>query len=82
MLNAQQYGEMLDMIFKRQHCMLTKLYEQEQKIQKISEAIEEISKMFTACHAGFRQVRDACTCLREELSEAAGSMVVNQDYTD
>ena len=30
---------------------------------------------FEACAKGFRQVRDACECLREELSSAAGTMI-------
>ena len=32
---------------------------------------------FEACAKGFRQVRDACECLREELSSAAGTMISN-----
>ena len=30
---------------------------------------------FEACSKGFQQVREACECLREELSSAAGTMV-------
>ena len=30
---------------------------------------------FEACAKGFRQVREACECLREELSSAAGTMI-------
>ena len=36
---------------------------------------KQAEKMFKACHVAFVQVRDACHCLREELSEAAGTMV-------
>ena len=32
-------------------------------------------KQFEACSKGFQQVREACECLRNELSEAAGTMV-------
>jgi len=32
---------------------------------------------FEACAKGFRQVRDACECLRDELSSAAGTMISN-----
>lgn len=46
-----------------------------------SEAYKESAKMFDACAKGFRQVRDACECLREELSEAAGTLV-QQSYCD
>ena len=31
-------------------------------------------KQFEACSKGFQQVREACECLRNELSEAAGTM--------
>ena len=31
--------------------------------------------MFGACSKGFQQVREACECLREELSSAAGTMI-------
>ena len=30
---------------------------------------------FEACAKGFRQVREACECLRDELSSAAGTMI-------
>ena len=46
-----------------------------------SQAYQQSSKMFEACAKGFRQVRDACECLREELSEAAGTLV-QQSYLD
>ena len=46
-----------------------------------SEAYKQNAKMFEACAKGFRQVRDACECLREELSEAAGTLV-QQSYDD
>ena len=32
-------------------------------------------RQFEACSKGFQQVREACECLRNELSEAAGTMV-------
>ena len=32
---------------------------------------------FEVCAKGFRQVRDACELLREELSSAAGAMISN-----
>ena len=38
-------------------------------------------KMFKACHIAFVQVRDACHCLREELSEAAGT-IVSESWND
>lgn len=34
-------------------------------------------KQFEACAKGFRQTRDACECLRQELSDAAGTMIEN-----
>ena len=70
------HAKMLDMIFKRQHCMLTKMYENDEKIVKLQEILEKIHVMFAACHTGFHQVREACTQLREELAEATMSMVM------
>ena len=32
-------------------------------------------KQFEACSKGFQQIREACECLREELSSAAGTMI-------
>ena len=40
-----------------------------------TDQFKKSEKMFKACHIAFVQVRDACHCLREELSEAAGTMV-------
>ena len=46
-----------------------------------SDAYKQNIKMFDACAKGFRQVRDACECLREELSSVAGTMI-DQSFTD
>ena len=46
-----------------------------------SEAYKQNAKMFDACAKGFRQVRDACECLRDELSTAAGTLI-QQSYDD
>ena len=52
------------------------------KVEKIEEALvdtvavhSKTCDMFEACAKGFRQVRDACHCLREELGEAKGTIV-------
>ena len=52
------------------------IYEIEEKTEKNRNVFKETEDMFKACHMGFLQVKEACTCLREELSEAAGTMVV------
>ena len=65
----------LDEMFKKQQCILTKLYELEVITKKNAELFNQSENMFKACHIGFKQVRDACHCLREELSEATGTMV-------
>ena len=57
--------------------IMDKLWEIEQKTIHHSDLLKANEKMFKACHVGFVQVRDACTCLREELGEAAGTMVMN-----
>jgi len=66
---------MLRDIIDKQEVIMTKLYEIEEKTQKNTETGERSFKMFQACHMGFQQVKDACTCLREELSEHAGNMI-------
>ncbi len=70
---------MLRDILDKQETIMTKLYEIEDKTQKNTETGERSFKMFQACHTGFQQVKEACTCLREELSEHAGNMIVDRD---
>ncbi len=45
------------------------------KAQEDTDQFKQSEKMFKACHTAFVQVREACTCLREELGEATGSMI-------
>ena len=45
------------------------------KAQQDTDQFVKSEKMFKACHVAFVQVRDACHCLREELSEATGQIV-------
>ena len=52
------------------------IYEIEEKTEKNRNVFKETEDMFKACHMGFLQVKEACTCLREELSEHAGNMIV------
>ena len=51
------------------------------KAQKDNDQFVKSEKMFKACHEAFVQVRDACHCLREELSEATGQ-IVNESWPD
>ncbi len=55
---------------------MTKLYEIEEKTEKNRNVYKETQDMVKACHMGFLQVKEACTCLREELSEHAGNMII------
>ena len=55
-----------------------------QKLDKLTVIIKNNAEwqkkswsQFEACAKGFRQVRDACECLRDELSSAAGTMISN-----
>ena len=66
----------LEHMAKKQDCILTKLYEIEEKTRKNTHVFMDQEKALKACHTAFIQVRDACHCLREELSEAAGTMVM------
>ena len=45
------------------------------KAQKDTDQFKQSEKMFKACHTAFVQVREACTCLREELGEATGQII-------
>ena len=40
-----------------------------------SDAYQQSVKMFDVCARAFQQVREACECLREDLSEASGTLV-------
>ena len=51
------------------------------KAQKDNDQFVKSEKMFKACHEAFVQVRDACHCLREELSEASGT-IIEQTWPD
>ena len=64
---------------------ISKLHEHvalvESKVDTLAEAVqhslghaERSWKQFEACAKGFGQVKNACECLREELSEAAGTI--------
>ena len=53
----------------------------EAKVDTLSRAVlhslghaERSWKQFEACAKGFGQVKEACECLRDELSEAAGTI--------
>ena len=43
---------------------------------------DETAEKFAACAKGFRQTRDACELLRDELSTAAGTMISNSWHDD
>ena len=43
---------------------------------------DETADRFMACAKGFRQTRDACELLRDELSTAAGTMISNSWHDD
>jgi len=47
------------------------------KAQKDTDQFKQSEKMFKACHTAFVQVREACTCLREELGEATGQIILD-----
>ena len=57
--------------------IMEKLWDIEQRTTNHTDLLKANEKMFKACHIGFVQVRDACHCLREELGDAAGTMVMN-----
>ena len=46
-----------------------------------SDGYQQSMKMFDICAKAFKQVREACECLREELSEASGTLI-ESTYND
>ena len=51
------------------------------KVESLERKIGKNEKQFEACARGFFQVREACTTLREELSEASGTLI-QSTYND
>ena len=47
----------------------------ETKVDKLVKKFSEHDHKFEACAKGFYQVKEACECLREELSEASGTLI-------
>ena len=47
----------------------------ETKVDTLVGKFGEHDKKFKACADGFYQVKQACECLREELSEASGTLI-------
>ena len=56
--------------------LLSKVDLLDTRITAVERAVQTTTNKFEACATGFYQIREACTCLREELSEAAGNMVL------
>ena len=77
----QNFNNRIDAIEK----MILKTHEGIHEILKTfakqSDAYQEAMKMFGCCAKAFEQVREACECLREELSEASGTLV-ESTYND
>ena len=65
----------LDHLHNRQDTILNKLSEIDEKTRKNTKVFEDQERALMACQIAFVQVRDACHVLREELSEAAGTMI-------
>ena len=59
------------------HAMAKKLDQLTGVFRSNAEWQKKSWSQFEACAKGFRQVRDACECLREGLSSAAGTMISN-----
>jgi len=46
-----------------------------ERVAKVENTMKRTDEKFKACADGFRQTRDACTRLREELAEASGTLI-------
>jgi hypothetical protein len=61
----ERFEELRDLMLK----VLNKIEELEKKLE------QKVEQLGTACANGFYQTRDAATCLREELSSCAGTII-------
>lgn len=68
----ERFEELRDLMLK----VLNKIEELEQKLEDLEQRMKmSVEQLGTACANGFYQTRDAATCLREELSSCAGTII-------
>lgn len=51
-------------------------------VKRVDGKADDAARKFAACAKGFRQTRDACELLRDELSTASGTMIENSWHND
>ena len=66
----ERFEELRDLLLK----VLSKVDRLEERVNALGKRVECLGN---ACCTGFYQTRDAATCLREELSEASGTLIEN-----
>ena len=70
-----EFRGMLKTLQKSVDTVLTVLDKLTERVDAMEKSLAVTDKKFEACAVGFSQTRDACTCLREELSEARGTII-------
>ena len=70
-----EFRGMLKTLQESVDTVLTVLDKLKERVDAIEKTLAVTDKKFEACASGFCQTRDACTCLREELSEARGTII-------
>ena len=71
----KEFREKMETLQKSVDTALTILDKLAENVVKLEKQVKCTDKKFEACAGGFRQTRDACTLLREELSEASGTLI-------
>lgn len=66
---------MLQTIQRSIDTALSKIDDVSDHMYKLEHTVQNTDKKFKACAEGFYQIREACTTLREELSEASGTLI-------
>ena len=72
---VKEFRARIETLQKSVDTALTILDKIAENIEKLEKQVKCTDKKFEACAGGFRQTRDACTLLREELSEASGTII-------
>ena len=76
-----EFRGMLKTLQESVDTVLTVLDKLKERVDAMEKSLAATDIKFEAYAEGFYQTRDACTCLREELSEARGT-IIESTYND
>ena len=71
----EKFTNLLKVLQESVDTLLSKVESLDTRLGAVEKAVNVTHKKFEACADGFYQIREACMCLREELSEASGTIV-------